>query len=147
MTWLLDLGFAGLFIGCFLSATLLPFPSDIIVIGIYELGYPVVPCLIIATIANLLGGLTNYYIGYRGNTPKIQKKFGLNPEKLSRWEQRLARWGIYLGLLSWVPFIGDPMVAALGFFRVRFFPLALMMLIGKFIRYLVLTLVYLGATG
>ncbi|MBI3134046.1 MAG: DedA family protein [Bacteroidetes bacterium] len=145
--WLLDLGYFGLFIGCFLSSTLLPFPSDVIVIGIYELGYPVVPCLVIATIANLLGGLTNYYIGYKGNTEKLIQKFKLNRDKLNAWEKRLSKWGIYLGLLSWVPFIGDPMIAALGFFKVRFFPLALMMLIGKFIRYLVLTLVYLEIIG
>lgn len=145
--WLLNLGYLGLFIGCFLSATILPFPSDVIVIGFYELDYPVIPVLIIATIANLLGGLTNYYIGYKAHTEKLVKRFKLNEEKLSVWERRLSKWGIYLGLISWVPFLGEPMVAACGFFKVRVIPLAFMMLIGKFIRYSVLTLVYLGLFG
>lgn len=140
---LLELGLFGLFCGTFLSATILPFPSDVIVIGIYEAGYPIVPSLIIATIGNLLGGLTNYYIGYKGHSEKLIKKFKLNQEKLDKWEVRLSKWGIYLGLISFLPLIGEPMVAALGFFRVKIIPLAFMMLIGKFIRYFVLTMVYL----
>lgn len=140
---LLELGLFGLFCGTFLSATILPFPSDVIVIGIYEAGYPIVPSLIIATIGNLLGGLTNYYIGYKGHSEKLIKKFKLNQEKLDKWETRLSKWGIYLGLISFLPIIGEPMVAALGFFRVKIIPLACMMLIGKFIRYAVLTMLYL----
>jgi len=140
---LLSLGLFGLFCGTFLSATILPFPSDVIVIGIYEAGYPIIPSLIIATFGNLLGGLTNYYIGYKGHSEKLIKKFKLNQEKLDIWEVRLSKWGIYLGLISFLPLIGEPMVAALGFFRVKFLPLAFMMLIGKFLRYLALTLVYL----
>ena len=141
---LLELGLLGLFCGTFLSATILPFPSDVIVLGIYEAGYPIVPSLIIATIGNLLGGLTNYYIGYKGHSEKLIKKFKLNQDKLDKWEGRLSKWGIYLGLISFLPLIGEPMVAALGFFRVKIIPLAFMMLIGKFIRYLVLTLIYLS---
>lgn len=140
---LVNWGFLGLFIGTFLSATILPFPSDIIVIGIYEAGYSITPCLIVATVGNLLGGLTNYYIGYKGHTEKLIKKFKLDENKLALWEVRLSKWGIYLGLISWVPLIGEPMLAALGFFRVRLIPLIVMMFIGKFIRYFILTMGYL----
>ncbi len=52
---LVNWGFLGLFIGTFLSATILPFPSDVIVIGIYEAGYSITPCLVVATVGNLLG--------------------------------------------------------------------------------------------
>lgn len=140
---LINFGVLGLFIGTFLSATILPFPSDIIVIGIYEAGYPVLPCLVLATFGNLLGGLTNYYIGYKGHSEKLIKKFKLDQTKLDKWEIRLSKWGIYLGLISWVPLIGEPMVAALGFFRVKLAPLIITMFIGKFIRYFILTMVYL----
>lgn len=139
---LIELGYLGLFIGTFLSATILPFPSDVIVIGAYEAGLPIAPVLTIATIGNLLGGLTNYYIGYLGHSEKLIKKFKLDQKKLDKWEKRLSKWGIYLGLISWLPLIGEPMVAALGFFRVKLIPLALMMLTGKFIRYSVLTWFY-----
>ncbi len=136
---LINLGLFGLFIGTFLSATLLPFPSDLLLIGVYEGGFPIIPSLITATIGNFLGGITNYVIGYKGHTDKLVTMFKLNEQKLDKWEHKLNRWGIWLGLFSWVPFVGDPMVAALGFFRVKFVPLSILMLIGKFLRYLILT--------
>ncbi len=139
---LIELGYLGLFIGTFLSATLIPFPSDLIVIAAYEGGMPIAPVLAVATIGNLLGALTNYYIGYKSHSDKLIKKFKLNEEKLAKWELRLSKWGIYLGLIAWIPIIGEPMVAALGFFRVKFIPLMFMMLIGKFTRYSVLTWIY-----
>ncbi len=139
---LIELGYLGLFIGTFLSATIFPFPSDVIVIASYEMGYSVAPVLVVATLGNLLGGLTNYYIGYLGNSERLIKKFKLNQDKLDLWESRLSKWGVYLGLISWFPLIGEPMVAAFGFFRVKLVPLACMMLLGKLIRYSVLTAIY-----
>jgi len=139
---LIELGYLGLFIGTFLSATLIPFPSDVIVIAAYEMDMPIAPVLAVATFGNLLGALTNYYIGYKSHSEKLIKKFKLNQDKLDLWELRLSKWGVYLGLIAWIPIIGEPMVAALGFFRVKFLPLVLMMLIGKFIRYSVLTWLY-----
>lgn len=139
---LIELGLIGLFIGTFLAATLVPFASEITVIGAYEVGLPIAQVLIVATIGNLLGGLTNYFIGYYSHSDKLISRFKLNQNKIDKWEVRLGKWGIYLGLISWLPIIGDPMVAILGFFRVKFFPLALMMLVGKFTRYAILTLIY-----
>ena len=139
---LIELGYLGLFIGTFLSATILPFPSDVIVIGAYEAGLPIPSVLVIATIGNLLGGLTNYYIGYIGHSEKLIKKFKLSQKKLDIWEMRFSKWGVYLGLVSWLPLIGEPMVAALGFFRVKLLPLAFMMMVGKLIRYSALTWFY-----
>jgi len=139
---LINWGLIGLFCGTFLSATLLPFPSEALVLGFYELEYSFSFILIVATLGNFLGGLTNYYIGYKSNSEKLKKRFHLNEVKIARWENRFSKWGIPLGLISWVPFIGDPMVAVLGFFRVPFWPLALFMLIGKFGRYFVLLWLY-----
>lgn len=142
MDWL-ELGFLGLFLGTFIASTLIPLPSEGILIGFYLADFPVITCLILATAGNFLGGLTNYLIGYLGHSERMVKWFKLDEERLHKWEQRFNKWGAFLGLLSWVPFIGDPMVVALGFFRVNFWKLSLMMLIGKFARYFVLTLPFL----
>lgn len=138
ITW----GVLGLFCGTFLSATLLPLPSEALVIGFYELNESFWLILTVATLGNFLGGLTNYWIGYKSNSEKLKKRFKLNEAKLAKWKARLDKWGIYLGLISWMPFIGDPMVAVLGFFKVKFMPLAAMMLVGKFGRYFVLLWIY-----
>lgn len=131
-------GLIGLFCGTFLSATLIPFPSEALVVGMYELQPHFWIILIIATLGNFLGGLTNYYFGYKSNSESLKKRFKLDDTKIATWKLHFDKWGVYLGLVSWVPFIGDPMVAVLGFFKVRFIPLALLMLIGKFLRYFVL---------
>jgi len=138
----ISLGLIGLFAGTFIAATLLPLPSEGLLIGFLELGYGYVPVVLIATLGNFLGGFTNYYIGYYASSDKMIKRFKLNQRKLAHWRLRLSKWGIWLGLLSWLPFVGDPMVAALGFFKVKIVPLSIMMFIGKFVRYIVVAYAY-----
>ncbi|MDX1348718.1 MAG: YqaA family protein [Putridiphycobacter sp.] len=139
---LASLGYIGLFIGTFISATIFPTPSEAFVIGAYELEFNVYIVLIVASIGNLLGGLTNYYIGYKVNSEGLKKRFKLNQERIDRWEVKLNKYGYWLGLISWLPVIGDPMVGVLGFFKVKFWPLTLTMFIGKCGRYLILTFLY-----
>ena len=72
----------------------------------------------------------------------LKMKFNLNEGRLNRWEDRLSKWGVYLGLLTWIPFIGEALLAILGFFRVKFMPLALFVVLGIFFRYGIITLLY-----
>lgn len=137
-----SLGLLGLFLGAFLSATFIPFSSDIILIAFYEMGYDPVPCIALATIGNTLGGFTNYFIGRGANNEYLLKKFKVDHKKLEKWERRIGKWGYYLGLISWVPIVGEPMTATLGFFKLKFWPLALMMFVGKMTRYIITTLIY-----
>lgn len=140
---LASLGYIGLFIGTFISATLFPTPSEAFVIGAFELEFNVFWVLVVATTGNLLGGLTNYYIGYKAtNSEGLKKRFKISQAKIDKWEQRLGKYGYWLGLISWLPVVGDPMVGVLGFFKVRFWPLTITMFIGKCGRYLVLTFLY-----
>lgn len=143
ITW----GLIGLFCGTFISATLLPFPSEALVISFYELDFNFWTVLIVASIGNLLGGLTNYWLGFKSNSEGLKKRFKLNEAKIALWEKRLDKWGVWLGLLSWLPFIGDPMVGVLGFFKVRLIPLSILMFIGKFGRYFVLLWLYQQSIG
>ena len=135
-------GIFGLFAGTFVSATLIPFPSEALVISFYELGYGFWAVLLVASIGNFLGSLTNYWIGYKSNTAALKKRFKIKDEKITRWGKRFDKWGIWLGLFSWLPFIGDPMVAVLGFFKVKFIPLSILIFIGKFGRYFLLLYFY-----
>jgi membrane protein YqaA with SNARE-associated domain len=48
-------------------------------------------------------------------------------------------------MLSWLPFVGDAMAVALGFFRVAWVPSFFFILLGKFLRYLfIVGIFYLG---
>lgn len=144
---LISWGLLGLFFGTFISGSLLPFPSEALVIAAYELNHQFWAVLIIASAGNFLGGLTNYWIGYKSNSAKLKKRFKLNDEKIAKWEKRFQKWGAWLGLLAWVPFVGDPMVAVLGFFKVPLPLLSLLMFIGKFGRYFVLLRLYQVSFG
>jgi membrane protein YqaA with SNARE-associated domain len=94
-------------------------------------------CILIATIGNSLGGLTNYFLGLLGN-PKWLKRVGMSEEKIQSFEGRVQKYGYWLAFFSWMPFIGDPMTVALGFFRASFWRVAFLVILGKFLRYLVL---------
>ena len=63
MEALLDYGLIGLFLGSFLAATVVPFSSDVLVIGMLALGFDPVVTVAVATLGNWLGGLTSYWVG------------------------------------------------------------------------------------
>lgn len=134
---LIELGYWGLFLAAFLAATILPFSSEVIFTSMLLAGFQPEYCLIIATVGNSLGGLTNYIIGYQGNLNWLLK-LGMSPLKLENFKKSTSRYGHWLGLLSWIPIIGDPLTLALGYFRVAFVPFLLLMILGKFARYFVI---------
>lgn len=141
MDWLLELGYVGLFIGSFLASTVVPFSADILLVGMLAAGGAPWVIIGVATVGNFLGGLTSYGIGRLGKWEWIEK-LGANPEKIERHKAKIDKYGAWVALLSWVPFIGDVLAVALGFFRVKFVPSAIFMLIGKFARFVAWYLIY-----
>lgn len=137
-----EYGYVGLFLGAFLAATLIPLPSEAILVGALGLGLDPVLVIGVATLGNFLGGMTNYGLGYLANNEQFLIKLNVNLDKVQRWESRSNRWGYWLGLLAWLPIIGDPMLVALGFLKVRFWPLCLTVFAGKFIRYCIIAYLY-----
>ena len=133
----ISIGSSGLFFAGYLSATILPMNSEAFIFLMLSQDYDPLTCILVATIGNSLGGLTNYFLGLLGN-PKWLKRIGITEEKILSFEVRVQKYGYWLAFFSWVPFIGDPMTMALGFFRVSFWRVALLVILGKFLRYLVL---------
>lgn len=137
-------GLLGLFILGFLSATLLPLASEGALLAILFAGYDPTSTLVTITIANTLGSYTNYWIGVQAPEDFIKKRFQ-KEERYNRLIVRIKKYGPWLGLLSWVPILGDPLTLALGYFRVPFFKTALLILLAKFLRYLLIILLWLYA--
>ncbi len=134
-----SLGYFGLFFASFLSATVVPFSSEGILLLFLSATYSPISCLFVATIGNSLGGITNYLIGSLGN-PLWLKRFGINENKVASFEKRIQKFGFWLAFFSWVPIIGDPLTIALGFFKVPFWKVLILLIIGKFLRYFILVL-------
>jgi membrane protein YqaA with SNARE-associated domain len=117
-----------LFIGSFLAATLLPGGSEALLFGVLKL-HPEQfwPALAVATFGNTLGGLSSYLIGRL-----------IPPTKPIKGVDSVKRWGSATLLLSWLPFLGDPLCVAAGWLRLNAWWCAAFIAIGKFARYWVI---------
>lgn len=133
------LGLIGLFVGTFLAATILPFSSDALYVAILAATGNPVGCLLVGTIGNWLGSVLTYWIGWIGKWAWIEKWFKVKEDTLVRQKAKIDRYGVWLALLAWVPVIGDVIAIALGFYKVRPFWTLALLLVGKFLRFLVWT--------
>lgn len=143
MEWLIDYGYLGLFIGAFLAATLIPFSSDVQLVALLALGANPVLAVFVATMGNWLGGLTSYGLGRAGKWEWIEKYTRVKREKLEAQRVKVERYGAWLALMTWFPLVGDVMAVALGFYKVRFVPMAVFMLIGKGLRFVVWAIIFI----
>ena len=143
MEWLEGLGLLGLFIGTFLAATIFPFSSDVLYMAILAATGNPIGCLLVGTLGNWLGSVLTYWIGWLGRWEWIEKWFKVKPETLQKQKEKIDRWGVWLALTAWIPFIGDVIAIALGFYKTRPGWTMVLLLIGKFARFLVWNLILL----
>ena len=135
-------GLATLFVVALLSATLLPMGSEPALFGLLKLNPELFwPAMFVATAGNTLGGAISWWMGY-GAERAFEKVKHRKPSELKAlaW---LERFGPKACLLSWLPFVGDPLCAVAGWLRLPFWPCLVYMCIGKFARYLTMTAVLL----
>ncbi|MEN6618467.1 MAG: YqaA family protein [Rikenellaceae bacterium] len=137
-----SLGYVGLFLGAFLAATVVPFSSDFLFVGVLVAGGNPFISFIVATIGNWLGGLTSYYIGYLGKWDWIEKWFRVKEESLVRQKTKIEKYGSLIAFFSWTPFVGDVLAVGLGFYKVDFPKCATYMLVGKAVRFAFWVILY-----
>lgn len=142
LAFLQQYGVWGLFLGSFLAATVVPFSSDALLCAMLMAGCEPVGCLVSATLGNWLGGLTSFGIGWLGKWEWIEKWFRVKRETLEKQRDRIARWGAWLALLTWLPVVGDLFAIALGFYRIAPVKSALFMFVGKAFRFVLWTLLF-----
>jgi Predicted membrane protein len=128
------LSLASLFASSFLSATLLPGNSEVVLVAMLLSGVSQPWLLVvIATMGNSLGGLTNVILG---------RFFPLR--KTSRWQEKAAGWlkryGAATLLLSWMPVIGDLLCLLAGWLRISWGPVLFFLCLGKALRYVLVAL-------
>jgi membrane protein YqaA with SNARE-associated domain len=131
-------GLTTLFAVSFISATLLPLASEPALLGVLHLNPELFwPAVVVATLGNTLGGVVTWWMGWEAH--HIVDKYAK-----SKWHARALDWLERMGpkacLLSWLPFVGDPLCAVAGWLRMPFWPCMLYMGIGKFVRYVIYTL-------
>lgn len=137
------LGLLGLFIGCFLAATVVPFSSDALYIAILYATRNPVGCLVFGTLGNWLGGVTTYLLGRLAKWEWVEKWFRVSKEKIEKQKKAIDRYGVWMALLSWIPIIGDVICIALGFYKTPVVWTLILLLVGKFGRFLIWTLFFM----
>ena len=142
MEWLADYGYWGVFIGSFLAATLVPFSADLLLLGMLYAGGNIFTTITIASLGNWLGGLTSYWVGRAGNWNTIERWFHISQEKLEKQRSRINKWRSWIALMTWLPIVGDVFAVGLGFYKINFWSSALLMLIGKTLRFVVYGIIF-----
>ncbi|MET3133499.1 membrane protein YqaA with SNARE-associated domain [Oxalobacteraceae bacterium GrIS 1.11] len=139
IAWLLHLlaapevGLTSVFLISFISATLLPLGSEPAVFAVVKANAALFwPVILVATVGNTLGGVVDYWMGYRA-------KEAFAKERDSRWFRWLARYGAKTMLLSWLPGIGDPLCTLAGWLKLPFWASVAYMALGKLLRYVMMT--------
>jgi membrane protein YqaA with SNARE-associated domain len=129
-------GLWGLFTSAFLSATLLPGGSEIVLAYLAHAGnYDPLTLLAVASAGNTLGGMSSWLIGRLFPAGRLQDS------ELHPAATRIRKYGSPALLLSWLPVIGDPLCAAAGWLRVPWHRALLFIALGKIARYTVVLFV------
>jgi membrane protein YqaA with SNARE-associated domain len=122
----LDLSLWALFLSAFVSSTVLPGNSEIVLAAVLKGGgASATAAVAVATLGNTLGGMTTYGIG-RLLPSRLPENAAL---------ARVRRFGPAALLLSWVPFIGDALCAAAGWLKLPIAACTAAMAVGKLARY------------
>ena len=154
-----SVGLSALFIVSLLAATILPLGSEPVFLGYLTLKPEMFwVALAVVTVGNSLGGFVTYWMGagaagayrrWRRPAPLVREgalrplaraqvesppQAGV-PSRAERW---VRRFGAPVLLLSWLPLVGDPLCAVAGWLRLPWLSCLVYMVIGKFLRYLVL---------
>lgn len=141
---LIEWGVPGMFIAAFLAGSFIPFSSEAVMITLIAAGVDPWGLFIWASLGNILGGMFNYWVGRMGNEDWIYKFLKLPPKKLNKGIQQVKRYGLWAGLLSWIPILGSVITVAMGYLRLNPFYSAISMGIGKTLRYYIVMAFMLG---
>lgn len=136
-------GLSSLFVVAFVSATLVPVGSEPALFGLLKVNPELFwPGIFVATAGNTLGGAVTWWIGRGAEEAYEHVKHHESHPRALRW---LERFGPKACLLSWLPVVGDPLCAVAGWLKLAFWPCVVYMAIGKFARYLTMTVALLWA--
>ena len=124
-------GLYGLAAVCFVSVSLLPWPSEPFIIIATKMYDPLVVFAVVMA-ASIASSLVNYWVGLKGFRFFFVKRDPEGEDKAYGW---FEKWGSFALLFGpWVPFIGDlfPMVA--GTLNMRFAKFFLFLVLARAVK-------------
>jgi len=137
--------YLGLMGAAFLSATVFPFQSEVILFGMLMAEhYQVWLLVLVASIGNVAGSCINWFLGRFIAHFEHRRWFPLSKEQVAKaegWYHRYGRWSL---LLSWMPIIGDPLTIVAGVLREPFPVFLALVAVAKAARYVAIAAITLG---
>ena len=136
-------GGMGVLVGMFLESSIIPVPSELILVSAGALGIAPLTVAIYGGIGSTLGAIVGYYIGKWGGRPIIEaygKYVFITPERLKRTEDEVKKYGstfvLVARLIPVIPF--KVFSIASGTLRLNLAEFIVYTLIGTFVRAYVL---------
>jgi len=132
----------GLFFSAFIAASIFPAQSELFLAGaLAKQSAPVWAIIGAASLGNTLGSATNWLLGRFFIHYQNRRWFPIGRNKLAKAEAWYGKYGRWTLLLSWAPFVGDPITLVAGILREPFPSFIMIVALAKTARYVVVALV------
>lgn len=135
---LINYGYIGILIASFLAASILPFSSEVVMVGLLAAGLDPTWLIAYGTVGNVAGSMFNYGLGRLGKPEWIERFLRIKKSDLERAERFMAGRGALMGFFAFVPVIGDAITVMLGLLRANVGVTLLAVTLGKLLRYVAL---------
>lgn len=147
-------GLPGLFALAFLAGSIIPVPSEALMIALLLGGAEPTSTVAVAAAGNFLGAGTLFWLGRRmsrgesgGLVGWVTRATKSDPARFERALASMRRWGPAALLFSWAPLLGDLLVIGAGAIGVGVVPFAIFTALGKSARFAVVAAATLAAAG
>ena len=143
----IDWGYVGMFLSALLAGSIIPFSSELVIVALVQVGLNPLLCLLSATVGNVAGGMTCYWMGHLGRLDWIERYCHVKRTQVERMQRFVQGRGALMGFFAFLPFVGGALAVALGFMRSNLWLTMLSMAVGKLLRYAVLLWAMCQAVG
>lgn len=131
-----------LFLSAFISSTIAPGGSEAVLAYMASTGvYRIENLIVAATVGNTLGAMTTWGLGLLA-----AKKFPVETLLSAKKQKALAvvrARGLWVLFFSWLPIVGDALCFAGGWLKLPLLSAFLIIMLGKFCRYLVVAWMFI----
>ena len=128
-----------------MAASIFPAQSELFLAGaLAKQSAPFWAIIGAASLGNTLGSATNWLLGRFFIHYQDRRWFPIDRKKLAKAEAWYGKYGRWSLLLSWAPFVGDPITLVAGILREPVWSFLFLVTIAKTGRYLVVAAVVLN---
>ena len=142
-----DYGYWGMGVLAFLSGSIIPIASEVLLLFFLGIGMNAVLLTVVATIGNTIGGITCFLLGYLADKEMLWRLFRISDKKMKRADELIQKYGYWAAALSFLPALGEVILVALGIMRVNKYKVIAVMALGKFLRYAFVAASYYGVAS